>query len=51
MGGPNLYPHPHPHLAPNPDPNPHQVWYEWALVQPQLSPIHNVNGRSYHIGL
>lgn len=29
----------------------HKVWYEWALVQPQLSPIHNVNGRSYHIGL
>ena len=24
----------------------HKVWYEWALVQPQLSPIHNVNGRS-----
>ena len=29
----------------------HKVWYEWALVQPQMSPIHNVNGRSYHIGL
>jgi len=29
----------------------HKVWYEWALVQPQISPIHNVNGRSYHIGL
>ena len=28
-----------------------KVWYEWALVQPQMSPIHNVNGRSYHIGL
>ena len=29
----------------------HKVWYEWALLQPQISPIHNPNGRSYHIGL
>ena len=28
-----------------------QVWYEWALLEPQASPIHNPNGRSYHIGL
>jgi protein arginine N-methyltransferase 5 len=28
-----------------------RVWYEWALTQPQQSPIHNPNGRSYHIGL
>lgn len=29
----------------------HRVWYEWALTEPQPSPIHNPNGRSYHIGL
>mmetsp|Transcript_10661 Transcript_10661/g.29490 ORF Transcript_10661/g.29490 Transcript_10661/m.29490 type:complete len:434 (+) Transcript_10661:1-1302(+) len=29
----------------------HRVWYEWALVEPEESPIHNPNGRSYHIGL
>lgn len=28
-----------------------KVWYEWALTQPHQSPIHNPNGRSYHIGL
>ena len=28
-----------------------RVWYEWALTQPVTSPIHNANGRSYHIGL
>jgi protein arginine N-methyltransferase 5 len=28
-----------------------KVWYEWALAQPVTSPIHNPNGRSYHIGL
>jgi protein arginine N-methyltransferase 5 len=29
----------------------HKVWYEWALTQPQESPLHNPNGRSYYIGL
>ena len=29
----------------------HKVWYEWALHEPQASPIHNPNGRSQHIGL
>ena len=29
----------------------HKVWYEWALHEPQASPMHNPNGRSYHIGL
>ena len=29
----------------------HKVWYEWSLHEPQTSPIHNPNGRSYHIGL
>lgn len=28
-----------------------KVWYEWCVVQPQPSPIHNPNGRSYWIGL
>ena len=31
--------------------SPQKVWYEWALVEPHTSPIHNPNGRSYHIGL
>ena len=28
-----------------------KVWYEWALISPVVTPIHNVNGRSYWIGL
>jgi len=28
-----------------------RVWYEWALTEPQVSPVHNPNGRSSHIGL
>ncbi|PRP88838.1 hypothetical protein PROFUN_00306 [Planoprotostelium fungivorum] len=28
-----------------------KVWYEWSIVSPQVSPIHNVGGRSYWIGL
>ena len=28
-----------------------QVWYEWAASAPVVSHIHNVNGRSYHVGL
>ncbi|KAM3239849.1 hypothetical protein ACQJBY_053503 [Aegilops geniculata] len=28
-----------------------KVWYEWALVAPSPSPIHNSNGRSYWVGL
>jgi len=31
--------------------SPQKVWYEWALLQPEASPIHNPSGRSYHIGL
>ncbi|KAK3086104.1 hypothetical protein FSP39_013632 [Pinctada imbricata] len=27
------------------------VWYEWAVTQPQVLPIHNPKGRSYTIGL
>lgn len=30
---------------------PKKVWYEWSLVRPVPIPIHNVNGRSYWIGL
>ncbi|PNW85217.1 hypothetical protein CHLRE_03g176550v5 [Chlamydomonas reinhardtii] len=30
---------------------PHKVWYEWALSAPVAGPIHNVNGRSYWVGL
>lgn len=28
-----------------------RVWYEWALVSPAQSPLHNSAGRSYFIGL
>uniref|UniRef100_A0A7S0DME2 Protein arginine N-methyltransferase n=1 Tax=Amorphochlora amoebiformis TaxID=1561963 RepID=A0A7S0DME2_9EUKA len=28
-----------------------KVWYEWCVIKPSLTPIHNSNGRSYHIGL
>lgn len=28
-----------------------RVWYEWAISRPYPSPIHNPNGRSYHVGL
>lgn len=28
-----------------------RVWYEWALTQPAVSPVHNPNGSSYWIGL
>jgi len=28
-----------------------KVWYEWAVVSPFASHIHNVSGRSYYIGL
>jgi len=28
-----------------------KVWYEWSLVSPTNTPIHNPNGRSYWIGL
>jgi protein arginine N-methyltransferase 5 len=29
----------------------HKVWYEWATTAPVAGPIHNVNGRSYYVGL
>eukprot|EP00750_Incisomonas_marina_P030211 INCI739.2.p1 GENE.INCI739.2~~INCI739.2.p1 ORF type:complete len:759 (+),score=116.20 INCI739.2:208-2484(+) len=28
-----------------------KVWYEWALLQPQISQLHNPMGRAYSIGL
>ena len=28
-----------------------RMWYEWALSAPSQSAIHNVNGRSYCVGL
>jgi protein arginine N-methyltransferase 5 len=28
-----------------------QVWYEWAVVEPSVGPVNNVNGRSFSIGL
>ena len=28
-----------------------RVWFEWAVVAPTATPIHNPNGRSYWIGL
>jgi len=29
----------------------HKIWYEWAVVSPQVTCIHNVGGRSSHVGL
>eukprot|EP01111_Echinosteliopsis_oligospora_P016075 TRINITY_DN6562_c0_g1_i1.p1 TRINITY_DN6562_c0_g1~~TRINITY_DN6562_c0_g1_i1.p1 ORF type:complete len:633 (+),score=164.75 TRINITY_DN6562_c0_g1_i1:120-2018(+) len=31
--------------------NTKKVWYEWCISSPDVSPIHNPNGRSYWIGL
>lgn len=31
--------------------NNRQIWYEWSLSSPISTPIHNVNGRTYSIGL
>ncbi|EAL63731.1 protein arginine methyltransferase [Dictyostelium discoideum AX4] len=28
-----------------------KVWYEWCLLSPTITPIQNVGGRSYYIGL
>ncbi|MDB9924768.1 protein arginine N-methyltransferase [bacterium] len=28
-----------------------KVWYEWAVTKPTVGPVHNVNGRSYWVGL
>ncbi|WPT16142.1 Protein arginine N-methyltransferase 1.5 [Picochlorum sp. SENEW3] len=28
-----------------------RVWYEWSISRPTTVPIHNPNGRSYHVGL
>ena len=28
-----------------------QVWYEWAVAEPTVGPVNNVNGRSFSIGL
>jgi protein arginine N-methyltransferase 5 len=28
-----------------------KVWYEWALESPGEGSVHNLNGRSYHVGL
>jgi len=30
--------------------NTYKVWYEWCVSEPEPSPIHNPNGRSYYIG-
>mmetsp|Transcript_7449 Transcript_7449/g.8962 ORF Transcript_7449/g.8962 Transcript_7449/m.8962 type:complete len:84 (+) Transcript_7449:483-734(+) len=30
---------------------PTKVWYEWAIVEPTVTQLHNQNGRSYTIGL
>jgi protein arginine N-methyltransferase 5 len=30
---------------------PSKVWYEWAVTAPEVGPVHNVNGRSYWVGL
>ncbi|PRW56786.1 arginine N-methyltransferase [Chlorella sorokiniana] len=29
----------------------HKVWYEWAVTQPLVSPIHNPGGRGHFVGL
>ena len=31
--------------------NPHKVWYEWSVSSPAPTPIHNISGRSYFVGL
>jgi protein arginine N-methyltransferase 5 len=31
--------------------NKHKVWYEWAVMEPTTTDIHNSNGRSQSIGL
>lgn len=28
-----------------------RVWYEWGVAAPVAGPLHNPNGRSYHVGL
>ncbi|KAL6578609.1 Protein arginine N-methyltransferase 5 [Orobanche minor] len=28
-----------------------KVWYEWCVMSPSASPMHNTNGRSYWVGL
>jgi len=28
-----------------------KVWYEWACTAPTVTPVHNVGGGAYHIGL
>jgi type II protein arginine methyltransferase len=30
---------------------PSKVWYEWGTTSPDVGPVHNVNGRSYWVGL
>lgn len=30
---------------------PAKVWYEWCVTSPTATPLHNVNGRSYWVGL
>ncbi|KAK8940963.1 Protein arginine N-methyltransferase 5 [Platanthera zijinensis] len=30
---------------------PAKVWYEWCVTSPITTPVHNVNGRSYWVGL
>ncbi|XP_038070287.1 protein arginine N-methyltransferase 5-like [Patiria miniata] len=30
---------------------PRNVWYEWCVSEPVTMPIHNINGRSYTIGM
>lgn len=29
----------------------HKMWYEWLVSSPVQGPLHNINGRSYRIGL
>ena len=28
-----------------------RVWYEWAVLQPEATALHNPGGRSYFVGL
>lgn len=28
-----------------------KVWYEWAVSEPSVGPVNNVNGRSFSIGM
>jgi protein arginine N-methyltransferase 5 len=32
------------------DADEHRVWYEWQIIEPVVSPVHNKAGRSSYVG-